>query len=540
MTFAEALRTRAREAPRELAFTFEDDRLTYEALWLEASRIAAGLAEARVAPGERVALLLPAGIDFVRAFAAVALAGAVPFAISPAVAPATAIGRAARVRPSAAVVPAARRGALQVAGSSNAVRLLALEDLARSEASIAEPPAPEPEDPAFLQLTSGTTGEPRFAVVSHRALAACLRISNAVFGLGAGDVLAGWVPPWHVMGLVRFIIFPVLLGVPAHLVPPAVSGLGLWLETAARVGATFTSAPDFALRSVTRLVSGRSLDLASLRFLVCGGEPVRSSTIVAFERRFDRPGLVLPAYGLAEATLGLTCARPGEPIAVDSTGTVSCGRPFPEIEIEVVDEHGGLLPRGTPGEILARSPALFSGYLDDVASETKMRRDGWLATGDWGRLGETRELFVLGRRRNLLKHGGATFAPRELEDAADAIHRVHASAAISLTHVDRPQVVQVVLVVETTDPSAPAAVDIAREVAEAVRRGLGILPGEVLLVAPGTMPRTDSGKVRHIELKRALAAGELAKGEARFGRFEGWLEEQLADQPQRGLRGILP
>ena len=353
-----------------------------------------------------------------RGFAGVTLAGAVPFAIPAALHARTATRRAERGLPALLLTSEARREELAATGAG--FEVASLERLLATSAPAGDPRLVEvdPEAPAFLQLTSGTTGEPRLAQLSHRAIAAWRRSIAGAFDSGTGDVLVGWVPPWHVMGLVRFVLQPILTGVVAHLVPPEVGRLAEWLETVARVRGTFTSAPDFALRTAVRMVGDRPLDLGSLRLVVTGGEPVRLATIRAFESRFDLPGIVRPAYGLSEATLAVTAVAPGEPLEVDATGNVSCGRPLPGFELRLVDAAGAECAAGAPGEILVRSASLFSGYFEAAGPDRGLLRDGWLTTGDWGRLGAHGELYVLGRRRNLLKHGGATYAPRELEDAA--------------------------------------------------------------------------------------------------------------------------
>lgn len=527
--FAAALAARGRATPDALAFACGGERLSYGQLLHEASRLAAGLAAAGLEPRERVALVLPAGLDFVRGFAAVALANAVPFAIPPEISPALAMTRAQRGRPALVLATAAAIAGLTAAARDRAFPVLAIERLAQPHpASVASPAmhAIEPEEPAVLQLTSGTTGEPRFAVLSHRALATWRRQAAGPFLAGPDDILAGWVPPWHVMGLLRFVVFPVICGVETHLVPPAVRTLGSWLETTARVRATFTAASDFALRTAVRLVGRQTLDLSALRCVVTGGESVRASSIRAFEARFDLAGIVRPAYGLAEAMLAVTCARPGEPLAVDPAGNVSCGRPLPGVAVRIVDERGIERGPGEPGEIQVQSASLFSGYFDGEPGDTRLLADGWLATGDWGRLGPGGDLFVLGRRRNLLKHGGATIAPRELEEAAETVDGVAAAAALALGRSERgdPKASVVVIVVEASSPGDVKPDDLAREVAVAVRRAIGLLPGEVLVVEPRTLPRTGNGKLRHAELRRVLASETLPADCVLAGRWNGWVD----------------
>lgn len=519
-----ALLAGGRERPDEPAFHCAGERLTRGELLADAARIAAGLRAAGVGAGHRIALVLPAGLPFVRGFAGAVLAGAAPFAIPAGLHAPTASRRAARGRPTLLLTAAARQAELATATAGAGFAVAALERLLAAPAP-AGPPRLEdvdPEAPAFLQLTSGTTGEPRLALLSHRAIAAWRRNVAGRLDQRAGDVLVGWVPPWHVMGLVRFVLQPILAGVAAHLVLPEVGRLGEWLETVARARGTFTSAPDFALRTAVRLVGDRSLDLSSLRMVVSGGEPVRLATIRAFEARFGLPGVVRPAYGLSEATLAVTAAAPGEPLTIDAAGHVSCGRPLPGFDLRVVAAGGGDCRPGEAGEIWVRSESLFSGYFGAEGPDTSALCDGWLRTGDWGRLGSAGELYVLGRRRNLLKHGGATYAPRELEEAAEGVAGVLVAAAVALRDRERGEELPVLVVEAEASGVAPEA--LARDVALAVRRALGLLPGEVLIVEPGALPRTDNGKLRHAELRRQLAAGELEAGRIRCGRAGGWSE----------------
>jgi acyl-CoA synthetase (AMP-forming)/AMP-acid ligase II len=537
--FAAALLERGRRTPDALAFTCEAERLTYGELLQAACGLAAGLAAEGVAPGDRVGLVLPGGLTFVRGFAGAALAGAVPFAIPPGLAASAAMARAERGRPRSILTTEGSVEELRGAAAAQGSRASAVVPIERLLSPVGGSPAPvellpcDSEAPAVLQLTSGTTGEPRFAVLSHRALAAWRQAAGNEL-TGEGEVLVGWVPPWHVMGLLRYLMLPVVCGIETHLVPPAVRTLGAWLETAARVRATFTSASDFGLRSATRLAGGRRLDLGSLRCLVIGGEAIRASTIRDFEARFQLPRIVRPAYGLAEATLSVTCARLGEPLRLDPAGNVSCGPPLPGTSVRILRAgagHGVECAPWEQGEIQVRSASLFSGYFDSPAGDTRLLEDGWLATGDTGSLSPEGELFVVGRRRNLLKHGGATYAPRELEEAAESVDGLSNAAAISLSRRTGGGMATagnletvLVVVVEATEPRSREPADLARAAALAIRRKVGLLPGEVLVVAPGILRRTENGKLRHSELRRALAADELTTAGRLAGNFDGWID----------------
>lgn len=483
-TLDAALAHRAACAPDSPAFAEGGERLSYGRLHAEAGALASGLASLGVRRGDRVVLLLPAGLDFIRAFFALQRLGAAPCALDPSLAPATAARRAARVRP-----------ALVLGEGLDGVKLDEVPHLQPWEGE-----GPGEDDVAFLQPTSGTSGEPRAAVVLHRNAIASLRVSRDWVGLGSQDVLVSWVPPWHDLGLVRFVLGPVYFGAPCHLVPPAIRTLPLWLQTASDVRATVLGAPDFAWRLAARLVNPEGLDLSALRYATNGGEPVRQSTIVSFERRFGVPGVIRPGYGLAEATLGVTGLLPGEPLRVDDRGNVSCGRPLAGVEVRT---------DGDPGEILVRGPAVFAGYFEAEEATRETLRDGWLHTGDIGRLDADGHLYVLARKRALLKRGGAPLAPRELEEAAESVPGVKVAAAVGLPPSPDASTEEIVLAVEA-DPAAEPS-QLAWAVSGAVEDALGFAPDGVLVLAPRAIPRTPNGKVRHAVLRDAILAGELER-----------------------------
>jgi acyl-CoA synthetase (AMP-forming)/AMP-acid ligase II len=406
------------------------------------------------------------------------------------------------VRPRLVLIDSAAEDRLRPVLAEAGLHGVALQDVPR-ESAAPPPPSGTGEDVAFLQPTSGTSGEPRTAVILQRHALASLRASRDFLGIGPHDILVSWVPPWHDLGLLRFVLGPLYFGAPCHLVTPAIRTLPLWLATAARVRATILGAPDFAYRLAVRLVETRGLDLSSLRYATNGGEPVRRSTILAFEERFGVPGIVRPGYGLAEATLGVTCLQPGEPLRVDSGGNVSCGRPFPGVEVRIAYESEDV------GEILVRSPAVFAGYFEAEEASAESVRDGWLHTGDIGRLDADGHLYVLGRKRALLKRGGVPLAPRELEEAAQSVPGLRIAAAISLPPTSEAPTEEIVLAAEA-DPAATPP-QLAAAVSRAIEEVVGFAPDRVVLLAPRTIPRTANGKIRHRRLRDELIEGDLER-----------------------------
>lgn len=481
-TIVDLLLERARARPDALAFVALGEPISYRRLAGDALALAGVLAARGLGPGARCALVLPTGLDFVRAVYATQILGAAPVAINP------------------ALPPDAIERRLRLTGAALALTPETVAALAREPCAAPARPAARPEDPAFLQLTSGTTGEPRAAIVLHQSLAASLDSAVEAIEPRPSDVLVGWVPLHHDLGLVRFVFSPVRFGCPAHLVAPSMSTLRLWLETIARERGTITGAPDFVYRAAARLVDPAGLDLSSLRYATNGGEAVRRSTIEAFERRFATGGAIRPGYGLAEATLGVTGTRPGESVETDAAGAVSCGRALPQVEVRI----------GPDGEILARGPNVFAGYFGDEAATREVLRDGWLHTGDIGALDAEGRLFVKGRRRALIKRAGALVAPREVEEAADRVPGVRFSAAVGVeSSPGGTEDVVIVAEVKPEDAATGAARErLSRAIADEVVRALGFPPREVRLVAPRAIPRTANGKIRYDEL-RALVRGGL-------------------------------
>jgi fatty-acyl-CoA synthase len=371
-----------------------------------------------------------------------------------------------------------------------------------------------PSTPAFLQLTSGTSGEPKAAVITHQNLLASLTASERAVGIGPSnpdDILVGWVPLHHDLGLVRFALTPLYAGTRTHLLPPTIASLEAWVRLIAEQSATVTGAPDFAYRLATRIVPARPLP--SLRLATNGGEPVRLSTLTQFESRFGCPGAVRPGYGMAEATLGITAVRPGDPITVDERGAVSCGLPLPGLALRIApltytptapDTEPPSVPTGELGQVAVAGPNVFVGYLasHDSALDRTTFVGRWHLTGDTGYLAPDGRLTVLGRSRVMLKRAGAMLAPRELEEVADrsgAPLGVRFTAAVGIAG---PVSDDIALVAEVRPGLDEAALATIRQTLDtALRTAVGFSPQRLILAPPGTIPLTHNGKIRHAALR---------------------------------------
>lgn len=478
-TLSDVLATRAAAHGGTLAYDDGRDAITFGDLAERAAARAEAMTHDGVRRGDRVAIAMAAGIPFAEVFWALQALGAVPCAVNPHLTEAAFARRIALLRPRLVVDDAA-----------------AAAMVTATRAAIPGPAGAEPEDLAFVQLTSGTSGEPRGALVTQRNVLAMLASFAEQGHVVPGDVMVAWVPPWHDLGLVRFVIGAVYHAAPCHIVAPAIATIPTWLQKISQVGATVSGAPDFAYRLATRMVDPASVDLGTLRDMSNGGEPVRWSTIEAFERRFGVPGVVLPGYGLAEATLGVAGHLPGEPIPVDERGNVSCGRPLPGFDMRAGASWA------EPDEILVRGDAVFAGYLDAPDDTAERLRDGWLHTGDSGYVDREGRLYVLGRRAGMIKRAGTAVAPRELEEAAQRAPEVRIAAALGVHDAarDREVIVVVVEAVAAEEEGDRIAAEVSRHVVDV----MGFAPDRVMVVAPRTIPRTENGKLRHALLRAAI------------------------------------
>jgi fatty-acyl-CoA synthase len=477
VSLGDLLRRRADQHPTRTAFAYRTQQLTFAGLAERAAARAAAMASRGVLTGDRVGMAMSPGLGLVEVFWALQLLGASPCIVNPSVPSETLSKRLAMIRPRLVVTD-------EVAG-----------ELQRSSGPLPEGEQ-RSEDVAFLQLTSGTSGAPRASVILQRNVMAYLRTSRSGGFFRSEDVFVSWVPPWHDLGLVRFIVSPVYHGITCHLVEPAVRTIPEWLETIDRARGTYSAAPDFALRLAVRMVDAAKVDLSSLRLMKSGGEPARQSTIDAFEARFAVPGVVVPGYGLGEATLGVSEHLPHEPVGIDERGNVSCGLPNPGLQTRAG------VSADAPAEILVRGDTVFAGYFDAPDETRHALRDGWLHTGDIGYHDGAGRLFVLGRREGMIKRAGAIVAPRELEEAAQRAPSVRVAAAVTLITDGSPDAV--VVAVEADLDGTRSAEEIQVGVSRAIVAAVGFAPARVVVLPRRSIPRTENGKIRHAELRRLL------------------------------------
>jgi acyl-CoA synthetase (AMP-forming)/AMP-acid ligase II len=512
-SLVDVLAIRATGEPDVVFFELYDEPTTYGDLWTAARRYGASLAAAGVGRGDRVVILLPTCKEFFATFFGTMLLGAVPVPLYPTFGATELASIVAHAEPRVAVTISWFEATVrQAQAGAPWLRIVEPDDLTR--------PAREPawptltgEETAFLQYTSGSTGYPKGVDLPQRSLLANIRAFVEAVKAQPREPVVSWLPLYHDMGLIGLGFGTLYAGCHLHLLPPDLRNPRQWLELVTKTRATITASPDFGYRNCLRNVHDLSgLDLSSLRIAFTGAEPIRPDTVREFEGRFGLRDVMLPAYGLAEATLAVALGDLGAPLRVDPSGRfVGVGRPIPGVRVGLWDEDlERLLPPGEVGEIVVQTPAAMRGYYRDPAVTARAFRSGWLHTGDLGYLEPDGYLFVVGRQKDVIILRGENVMPVDVEKVVDAVPGVRYSAAVGVTS-ERLGTQRLVVVAEVRDPAASneAASALVKRIVGAVHDMRGFRPSRVLLVRPGTIPKTTSGKIQHARLADLVAVGQL-------------------------------
>jgi len=517
----EILARHARYSPDRTAFSFLDENTTFGELWNSIEAFAGGLLERGLTRGDRVVMAQPNGPGFFTAFYGAQRAGAIAVPVAPE-------SGVARIADLAELCDAA---AVAVADDLDRGAVQALAGLLRNERSLftvseglAAQPAPPveilAEDIALLQYTSGSTGDPKGVQLTHRGLITNMGQMIVGMGITEDDIFVSWLPAHHDMGLILMTMVPMALAARMVLMPTSVRSIRRWLETIADHRATFTAAPDFGYRLALRFLAERNdLDLSTLRVALNAAEPVRAGTVKTFEETFGLSNVMCPAYGLAEATVGVSMWGPGETILTDESGCVSIGRPFPDVEVRIETEDGVAAP-GEVGEIVVQSPANTRGYWNNPeATEALLTTDHAIRTGDLGYLDSDGNLFMVSRLKNIIIQAGRNIAPREVEEAVEVFDFVRRAAAVGIDRggAEGEQMYVFVEPMPERGEDAGSYQDVVIDVVTAVRDRLGMRPARVYLLKPRSIPMTANGKLRYPALREAYMNGGLrAEGKILF------------------------
>lgn len=512
-TLLDFLVHRARETPEHEAVRFrstptEEESVSYTELWARARSFASRLLAAGLEREDRVVVALPNGPDFLVAFYGVLAAGGAAVPVYARVAPERTLQILGLSGARLLVVPP--EGATSLRSRAREEEISALTVGGHEEAPMALPDL-DPEANALVQYTSGSTADPRGVLIPHRHLLVNLEQMRLGMEITPRDVFVSWLPVHHDMGLILMALMPLYVGARLVLLPTSLHSPHPWLSAISDHRGTFTAAPDSAYR-LCALRGDREgrYDLSSLRVALNAAEPVRRSTVESFEAAFGLSRVVAPAYGLAEATVGVSMAPPGSALRLDEGGRPSVGRPFPGVSVRIVEE-GRDLPLGEVGEIVVRSPAVTPGYLgNEEATASLLTPEGDLLTGDLGTLDREGALYVVGRKKNVIHQAGQTLYAADVEGAVADLPFVRRVAAVAMPG-RRALGERLFLFVEVGSHRLPPdrARELSAEVVQRVHGRFGTRPARVCLLVPGSMPRTPNGKLQHHALRDAFLAGDL-------------------------------
>ena len=521
------------------------EHLSWGALHEDARRMAACLQVRGVAPGDRVALLGSTSRGMLTAIQASWLAGAA--VIVPPLRTRLESDEEFRSRTQArmsqgeAAVVVCDPDLVAVSSGPSLPEPVTFPELSAAAAGISdaafERPPEDAERTTILQFTSGSTADPKGVVIPERCLLANLDalVARDPFAI-PGDTIMSWLPLYHDMGLVAITALAMTTGIRLVNAPPArfIASPGSWMQWMEAFDGTWTLGPNFSLAVAARFLrGGGKVDLRACRRVGSGSEPVDPAVMFGLaeagaDHGLDPTGL-FAAYGMAEATVVVSFPAPGagfttdvvdgelleterraEPCPPDDASArliARCGPPVEGMEVRIVDpEMGSLLEDRTAGEIELRGPSVVPGYFRRPdATAQAFREEGWLKTGDLGYFAEG-DLVVCGRIKDLLIVGGRNIFPEDVERSVQKVDGVRPGNVIAFGIERGRKGDAMVVVAELKGDDAEAT---RREILRAVREAVGVRPDDVVLLAPGALPKTSSGKLRRSECRARYQAGEL-------------------------------
>lgn len=522
---------------------------TYQQLSERAQLVAGALQAKGLEHGDRAAIMLPTSPEFFESFYGILFAGGVPVPIYP---PARMSHLEDHMRRQTGIlensqakilitVPQARTVAgLMTAGVQDVrIQVTTVADLKQMDATFTPSP-PRGDELALIQYTSGSTGQPKGVALTHANLLANDRAMVSAIGATSRDVMISWLPLYHDMGLIGSWLASLYGAVPVIIMSPLafLSNPSRWLKTISRHRGSISVVPNFAYELCVRRVQDSDLegvDLSSMRFMGNGAEPVRPSTMRAFAERFAKFGLdpkvLSPVYGLAECSVGVTfpppgrgmvtqlidrealrrtrqavLAEPGDPTALEM---VACGRPLPGHEVRIVDETGREVGEGHEGLLQFRGPSTTKGYYRNPTATAALFDGDWLQSGDFAYISGG-DIFITGRRKDLIIRAGRNMHPADIESAVQDIPGVRRGCVVVFGANDPVSGTEKVVVVAETNEKAPDRRETIREqISQAAGVVLDGAPDEVLLVGPNRVPKTSSGKLRRADARDLYLSGKL-------------------------------
>ncbi|MDT5288910.1 MAG: fatty-acyl-CoA synthase [Mycobacterium sp.] len=497
----------------------------------QARRIAGGLAAAGIGHGDAVAVLAGAPVEIAPTAQGVWMRGASltmlhqPTPRTDLVFWATETGRVVDALGAAAVIVSDPFMAAAPVLAERGVKVLVIADLLASEAI--EPLDTDEDDIALLQLTSGSTGPPKAVRITFRNLAsnADAMFVGAEYDLDT-DVIVSWLPLFHDMGMTGFLVVPMYFGAELVKVTPMdfMQDTLLWAKLIDKYKGTMTAAPNFAYAVLAKRLRKQQpgqFDLSSLRWALSGAEQVEPAVVEDLCDAGAPFGLrreaILPAYGMAETTVAVSFSECGTGLVIDevdadmlavlhravpaTTGNIrrlaTLGPVLAGLQARVVDEDANELPTRGVGVIQVRGEPVSPGYTTLAGFVSSQDGQGWYDTGDLGYLTEKAHIVVCGRVKDVIIMAGRNVYPTDIERAAARVTGVRPGCAVAVRlNAGHRRETFAVAVESNAFEDRGDARRIRRAVAHEVFSEVDVRPRNVVVLAPGTIPKTPSGKLR--------------------------------------------
>lgn len=525
--------------------------ISYGKLYHEALAVAKGLKQHGLEPKQTVAIMLPSCEEFFYSFFGILLAGGIPVPIYP---PFRASKLEEYIKREASILNNAQShtmitfteveklGAMlksfvpSLKNITTVKKLMAQQHPDNLNVTVAS------DDGALIQYTSGSTGDPKGVLLSHQNLISNIVAIAEAIDLKPTDVIVSWLPLYHDMGLIGTWLGSMYHGIPITIMSPLtfLTHPEKWLWAMHYHRATLSAAPNFAYELCLSKIDDKALeglDLSSWRIAFNGAEAVYPSTIRRFQEKFAKYGLresaLCPVYGLAENCVGVSisdvhakakidridretfekdqCAVEQKDPKAQTLEFACCGKILPGHKMKVVDDNNKVVPDRVVGHLQFQGPSMMQGYYNRPEATAAIMRDGWYDTGDFAYMVDD-EVYITGREKDVIIKAGRNLYPQEIEEIVGNIEKVRKGCVVAFgDRNDKKGTEKFVIVAESREHDKDVQTKLHDDIIEHVAANMGLPPDDVLIVPPGTILKTSSGKLQRSATKKAYLEGKLVK-----------------------------
>ena len=556
-TLVDVVRWYVERYPQRQHIQFYADDLSGESisnlqLLEKAQSMAAGLQALGIGPQHPVAIMLPTCSEYFYCFLGILLAGGIPVPLYPPARPSQIedhVRRHTSILQNCGAsilvtVKEAKIIARLLKSHVETIKHVVTVDEVQGDASAFQRFDNQPDDIAFIQYTSGSTGMPKGVVLTHNNLLANIRAMGQTINASSKDVFVSWLPLYHDMGLIGAWLGSQYYGARLVVMSPLsfLAKPQRWLWAIHHYGGTLSAAPNFGYEFCLRRINEeelKGLDLSRWRAAFNGAEAVSPETVEHFYQKFRnynlRPEAVMPVYGLAENSVGLTFppldrgplvdrvqretfmetgqAIPAAPDDETAIQFISCGRVLMNHQVRVVDDNNREVPSRQQGRLQFRGPSATRGYYRNAEKSKDLFCDDWLDSGDLAYIADG-EVYLTGRIKDIIIRGGRNIYPPELEEVIGNVEGIrNGRVAVFGSKDPATGTERLIVLAETREKDQKTLTRLRSEVNEQVNDLVGLPPDNVVLAPPGTVLKTSSGKIRRAASKALYESGTIGQGQ---------------------------